>query len=348
MTLTTTKSAINSVFSAIIAVFFALALGFVLLRLCGYDAVKAYTTMFNGAFGSKNRFAETIVKTIPLTIMALGTAIAFKSKIWNIGGNGQFIAGSILSLYVALNVKLPPLIMFPLSMFMAFAGGAIWGGLAGYLKAKYDANEVITTLMLNYIAYFLLAWLVRGPMMDPAGFGFPQTPLIDKSLQLSSMLAGTRLHSGFVVAVIMVILSWILWRSTLGFRMELIGESHEVAAYSGVNVRRTTLLTMIISGGFAGIAGWNEVFGLHYRLLDDIAGNYGSMAIVIALLGGLHPFGILFSGFFFSALLTGGGTMQRMSGIPLSLVDIIQGTVIVFVISRAALVPASKYFMRPE
>ena len=342
MTEATAKSAFNSVISAVTAVFTALIFGFVLLWVCGYDAVKAYTTMFNGAFGSANRFAETIVKTIPLTVMALGTAIAFKSKIWNIGGNGQFIVGGALSLYVALNFKLPALIMFPLSIFMAFAGGALWGGLAGYLKAKYNANEVITTLMLNYIASFLLAWLVRGPMMDPAGFGFPQTPLIDKSLQLSSLLAGTRLHSGFIIAVIIVILCWILSRSIFGFRMELIGESHEVAAYSGINVKKTTLMTMLISGGLAGLAGWNEVFGLHHRLLDDVAGNYGSMAIVIALLGGLHPIGIFVSGLLFSALLVGGGTMQRMSGIPLSLVDIIQGTVIIFVISRAALTPSSK------
>jgi simple sugar transport system permease protein len=280
--------------------------------------------------------------------MALGTAIAFKSKIWNIGGNGQFIVGSIFSLYIALNFKLPTLIMLPLSMFMGFVGGALWGGIAGYLKAKYNANEVITTLMLNYIAVYLLAWLVRGPMMDPAGFGFPQTPLIDKSIRFSILLAGTRLHSGFIIAVIIVLLCWILWRSTLGFRMELIGESHEVAAYSGINVEKTTLFTMLISGGLAGLAGWNEVFGLHYRLLDDIAGNYGSMAIVIALLGGLHPIGIFVSGFFFSALLVGGGTMQRMSGIPLSLVDIIQGTVIIFVISRAAIFSSSKYFNRSQ
>ena len=338
----TTKSAVNSVFSAVSAVFSALVFGFVLLWVCGYDAVKAYTTLFNGAFGSTNRFAETIVKTVPLTIMALGAAIAFKSKIWNIGGSGQFIVGGIFSLFVALNFKLPVFIIFPLSMLMGFAGGALWGGIAGYLKAKYSANEVITTLMLNYIAVYLLAWLVRGPMMDPAGFGFPQTPLVDKSLQLSNLLAGTRLHSGIIFTVIIVLLCCILWRSTLGFRMKLIGESHAVAAYSGINVKKTTMLSMLMSGGLAGLAGWNEVFGLHYRLLDDIAGNYGSMAIVIALLGGLHPLGIFISGFFFSALLVGGGTMQRMSGIPLSLVDIIQGTVIIFVISRAALFSNSK------
>jgi simple sugar transport system permease protein len=342
VSITAAKSAVSSVISAITAAFLALVFGFVLLWACGYDAVKAYMTMFNGAFGSANRFAETIVKTVPLTIMALGTAIAFKSKIWNIGGNGQFIVGGILSLYMALNFSLPVFVMLPLTFLMAFAGGALWGGIAGYLKAYFNANEVITTLMLNYIASFLLAWLVRGPMMDPAGFGFPQTPIVDKSLQLGNLLPGTRLHFGFIIAAVIVFLCWMLWRSTLGFRMELIGESHEVAAYSGINVKKTTLLTMLISGGLAGLAGWNEIFGLHYRLLDDVAGNYGSIAIVIALLGGLHPLGIFVSAFFFSILLVGGGAMQRMSGIPLSLVDIIQGTVIIFVISRTALFTNSK------
>ena len=325
---------LSAVLTPLISVLLAFALGGLLLILLGYNPLEAYAMLFRGAFGSTNRICETLVKAAPLMILALGISIAFKSQIWNIGGDGQFTIGAIFSIWVALNVGLPPVLLAPLTFLAAFAGGAFWGGIAGLLKSRFKANEVITTLMLNYIALYILGWLVLGPMMDPAGHGFPQTQLVGESLRMPILIAHTRLHGGIILALVMVVLTYFFWRTTLGFRIELVGKSVKVARYAGVNVPRTMVLTMVLSGGMAGIAGWCEVFGIHYRLLDNLAARYGYLAIVVALLADLNPIGIIVSAFFFSALMVGGATMERLAGIPFSLVDIIEGLVIIFVISR--------------
>jgi len=327
-------SAARSILPPVIAVGLALLMGAILLIVSGHHPLEAYASLFRGAFGSTHRLAETLVKATPLSILAIGIAIAFKSEIWNIGGDGQFTIGAVLAVFVALNVTLPSVLLLPLTFLAACVGGALWGGIAGYLKARFNTNEVITTLMLVYIANYLLDWLVKGPMMDPKGFGFPQTELVDEALRLPVLIGGTRLHAGLFLALAVVVVGYFFWKTTLGFRIELVGQSREVARYSGVNVSRTIVVTMLISGGLAGIAGWVEVFGIHFRLLEHIAGGYGFLAIVVALLADLNPIGILVSAFFFAALLVGGETMKRMVGVPFSLVEVIQGLVIMFVISR--------------
>ena len=328
---------LKGVIPALITIFIALSIGAVLIVISGNDPVQAYRLMLRGAFGSAHRISETIVKTAPLLIMALGISIAFKNGVWNIGGDGQFTIDAIFCLAAGIYLNLPPWLMLPVSMFAAFAGGAVWGGLAGWLRAKFNANEVITTLMLNYVAAYLLAYLVYGPMMDPAGFGFPQTPLIPEAYRLSLFSARMRIHTGIFLAAALVIIMLLFWRSTLGYKIELMGQGEQVARYAGVNAKRTMTVVMILSGGLVGIAGWNEVYGVHYRLLTEIAGGYGSMAIVIALLGNLNPIGIAVSAFFFSVLIVGGNTMQRMTEVPYSIVDVIQSLVIIFVVARVAI-----------
>ena len=321
------KKIVLGALPAVISVIAAFSLGALILLLSGDSPVHAYSTLLKGVFGSTHRFAETLVKATPLIIMALGISIAFKNQIWNIGGDGQFTLGAICATYVALNFKLPLIVLLPLTFVAAFMGGALLGSIVGYLRTKFNANEVITTLMMNYIIIYLLSYLVKGPMMDPAGFGFPQTELLDKALRLPIILTGTRLHFGLIIALILIIVGYYFWRTKLGYRIQIAGESREVAEYSGINVQKTIITTMIISAGLAGVAGWVEVFGIHYRLLEDIAIGYGSMAIVIALLANLNPLGIIFSSFFVSALLVGGSTMQRLAGVPFSLVDIIFGLI---------------------
>ena len=329
------KKTLVSIAPSIITISLAILAGALLLLLTGQDPVEAFQTLFWGAFGSTHRIAETLVKATPLMIMALGTSIAFKSQLWNIGGDGQFTLGAIFAMTVALNFSaLPNMLLLPLSFVAAFLGGALWGGSAGVFRAKFNANEVITTLMLNYVAVHLLSWVVRGPLIDPKGHGFPQTPLLAEALRLPILLSGTRLHFGIIIGVLIILAGYLFWRSTLGFRIRLMGEGHHVARYSGVEISPTIVLIMVISAGLAGVAGWTEVFGIHYRLMDDITAGYGSLAIVVALLGNLNPLGIGISSFFFAALIVGGSTMQRMVGVPFSLVSVIQGLVIIFVISR--------------
>ncbi len=328
---------LKSLASTLLTVFIALLISAVLILISGNNPIEAFRLMINGAFGSVHKISETLVKAIPLMIMALGTSIAFKNKIWNIGGDGQFTMGAIFSILVGIYSNLPPVIVVPVALICAFLGGGLWAGLAGWLKTRFNANEVITTLMLNYVASYLLTYLVYGPMMDPAGHGFPQTPLLEDGARLALFSSGTRIHMGIFIALALVVVMIFFWRSKLGYRIELMGQGEQVARYAGVNAKRTLILAIFLSGGMAGIAGFNEVYGVHYRLMAEIASGYGSLAIVIALLGDLNPIGIAISAFFFSVLLVGGNTMQRMTDIPYSIVDIIQGLVIIFVITRSTL-----------
>lgn len=328
------KEMMKGILSPFISVLLAFFVSGILLLLVGTNPLEAYSSLLNGAFGSSHRIGETIIKAIPFIILGLGISVAFKAQIWNIGADGQFTLGAIFAMIVALYLPFPNIIKMPLSFIAAFVGGACWGGIAAFLKTKFNANEVITTLMLNYIAFYLLEWLVKGPMMDPNGHGFPQTALIDENLRLPIILKGTRLHLGILLAVILIIGGYYFWKTVLGFKIEVVGQSPYVAEYSGIKVNKTIGITMCISAGLAGLAGWTEVFGLHYRLLENISGGYGNLAIVVALLAGLNPLGIIISAFFFAALVVGGNSMQRMVGVPFSLVDVIQGLVIIFVISR--------------
>jgi len=330
------KNIVNQILMAVFTIALALLIGAVLIAISGNDPVEAYKMLLTGAFGSRQRFSETIVKTIPLMIMALGTSIAFKAQLWNIGGDGQFIFGAILSIIVGLYSGLPAWLILPVSMVFAIIGGGLWAGLAGWLKVKFNANEVITTLMLNYVASYFLSFLVYGPLKDPAGFDFPQTEMLAEEYQLPLFATGLRIHAGLFIGIIVLIAMIFFWKSTFGFKVDMIGQGEPISRYAGLNVKKTIIITMILSGACAGLAGWNEVYGVQYRLLDGLASGYGNLAVVIALLGGLHPIGICVSAFFFSALLTGGAAMQRMTDIPYSIVDIIQGLVIVFIITRTA------------
>jgi len=316
---------------AILSAFFVCGL---MLAFIGHNPFAAYGALFRGAFGNTHKIAETLVKTIPILLMALGTSIAFKCKIWNIGGNGQYTFGAITSIAVGLYLDLPPIILLPITFIAAVLGGLLIGGFVGVLKAKLNANEVITTLMLDYIMLYILSYMVNGPMMDPEGFGFPQTPILPEGLRLMTVIPGTRLHFGIVIAVVMMVLTIYFWKSKLGFRIRLVGEDQDVALYSGIHVPKHLIMTMMISAGFAALAGWVEVFGLHHRLQENLAGNLGSIAFVVALLGRLNPIGIGIGALFFAALSVGGASMQRYEGVPYSLVGIIQGLVIIFVISK--------------
>ncbi|MEG0779757.1 MAG: ABC transporter permease [Oscillospiraceae bacterium] len=319
---------------AVCMVILALLVGAILVVISGNHPLEAYGAMLSGAFASKQRISELFVKLIPITIMALGVSIAYKAQMWNIGAEGQFVMGAIASTAVALYVPLPTVLLMPLSLVVAIAAGALWAGFAGWLKVRFHANEVITTLMLNYIATYFLAFLIYGPMMDTEG-QLPQSQILPEAVRLNPLMEDLRIHSGIFLLLLVIVLMCFLWKSTLGYRIDLIGQGESVATYAGIHVNRTMVTTMMLSGALAGLAGWIEIFGVQFRLMEGIAGGYGNIATVIALLGGLIPLGIVVSAFFFSILLVGGASMQRMTEVPYSIVDVIQGLIIVFVIARA-------------
>lgn len=319
-----------------LSVVLALAVGGLLLWASGRNPFSAYSSLFYGAFGTVDRFAETLVRATPILLIAISVSISFRCQVWNIGAEGQFILGAIASTFVALNVRgLPPAVLMPLTFVAGAVGGAVWSAIAGALKAYVRANEVITTTMLNYIAGYLLSYLVHGPMMDPEGFNFPQTPLIAESLELPRLIPGTRLNAAFLVALAMVGLALLFWRSTLGLRTEIVGASRRVARHVGLSVGGTIILITAISGGLAGIAGWGDIFGLHFRLIEVISQGLGTMGIVSALLGELHPLGMVVSSFLFGALVVGGNAMERNAGVPFALVDVIQGVIILLILARS-------------
>ncbi|MBX7251452.1 MAG: ABC transporter permease [Candidatus Promineofilum sp.] len=324
------------IWPAALAVGLALLFGALLLLASGRNPIEAYTALLQGAFGSPARLAETFVKMTPFLILAISVSVSFRCGFWNIGAEGQLILGAIASFSVALLLKSwPAVVVLPLSLLASVVGGALWSGIAGVLKARFNANEVITTSMLNFIAVYLLAYIVNGPLKDPEGFNFPQSSLIAEAFQLPRFLAGSRLNIAFLVALVLVVVALLFWRSTLGFRTEIVGASRRVATHVGLNVNRTVILVALITGGVAGIAGWGEIFGIHYRLIDAIAVGMGSLAVVVALLGDLHPLGMVVSAFLFAALVVGGNAMERGAGVPFALVDVIQGSIILLVLARA-------------
>lgn len=330
------RGAVAKVLPAALSLIAALLIGALLLLLSGRNPVEAYGALLAGAFGSPARLAETLVKMTPFLILAIAVSISFRCGFWNIGAEGQLILGAIASFTVALLLRSwPAVVVLPLTIVAGILGGGLWSGIAGVLKARFNANEVITTSMLNFIAVYLLAYLVNGPLKDPEGFNFPQSPLISEAFQLPRLLTGSRLNVAFLVALVLVVLALLFWRSTLGFRTEIVGASRRVATHAGLNVSRTVVLVSVITGGVAGIAGWGEIFGIHYRLIDAIAVGMGSMAVVVALLGELHPLGMVVSAFLFAALVVGGNAMERGAGVPFALVDVIQGSIILLVLARS-------------
>ena len=328
------RNAERQVLGTILMVIAALLIGAILVVFSGNSPLEAYGSMLKGAFGGTQKLTELIVKLIPTLTMALGVSIAYRAQLWNIGAEGQFIIGSIASMVVALYLPVPIPVRIVLSLLVAILAGGAWAALAGFLKSRFNANEVITTLMLNYIANYLLLYLINGPMQDPYS-DLSQTDLIPDGMRLGKIIGETyRLHSGFFILIAVVIFMIIFWKTTLGHRIDLVGQGEKVATYAGINVKRTVVVTMFLSGAFSGLAGWMETFGINYRLLDGIAGSAGNIATIVALLGSLNVYGIIAAAGFFSVLLCGGASMQRMTEVPYSVVDVIQGLIIIFVIAQ--------------
>ncbi|MDJ0948834.1 MAG: ABC transporter permease [Alphaproteobacteria bacterium] len=321
-----------------VAVVAALACGAVLILVAGANPVVGYVALFNGAFGSLNSIVEVLVKATPLLLAGLGIAIAFKSGYWNIGAEGQIFMGALAAVWVGLNAHgWPAYVAMPAIIGAGFLGGAVWGLIPGILRARIGASEIITTIMFNYIAFFVVNYFVTGPLVEADQF-LPQTDPIAKSAELPRILRPTRLHAGiFIAMAATVALYWVMIRSTFGFRARVVGANEAAARYAGISVGWTWLVVSGVAGGLAGLAGMVEVAGVHQLLLEDISGGMGFTAIVVALLGWLHPVGVVIAAILFAALDVGADSMQRVIGVPVTLVYIIQALVVLFVLARSAL-----------
>ena len=321
----------------------ALGVGAIILLFLGVNPLEAYQALFIGAFGSPNALAETIVKATPLLLVAIGICISFRGDVINIGGEGQMIFGALLATWVGLTLTgLYGWLAILLAMMAGFLGGAIWGGIPGYLKAYFNVNEILSTVMMNAIAVQLMNFLLRGPMIDPSqaelASKIPQTARLLEFFRLPRLVP-TRLHLGALIAVGLAILVYILlWRTTLGYRIRAVGQNPHAARYAGINVQRFIVLALLLSGAFAGLAGTNQVFGVNYRMITDgsssgFTGGAGFNGIVVALFGQLHPLWSIPASVLFGGLLVGANSMQRAVQVPSAFVTVLNGLVVIFVVS---------------
>ncbi|HBO34596.1 MAG TPA: ABC transporter permease [Anaerolineaceae bacterium] len=346
------KFRLSAVFDALMPVFAtiaALLVGAIFLLLLGANPITAYSALLEGAFGSFNAFAETLVKSIPLLLIGLGTCIAYRGSVTNIGGEGQMIVGALLSTWIGLSfINLPGWLMIIIAMLAGSLGGAIWGGLPGLLKAYFNVNEILSTVMMNAIAVQIMNYMLRGPLIDPvqaeAASQIPQTARLEVAYRLPR-LAPTRLHIGLLIAILLAVAVYILlWRTTLGYRIRAVGQNQAASKYGGIDVKKHIVLALLLSGAFAGLAGMMQVYGVNYRMITDgsstgFTGNAGFNGIVAALFGQLHPIITIPASILFGGLLVGANAMQRVVQVPSALITGLNGLVVVFVVS-------SEYFRK--
>lgn len=320
------------ILSPTIAIASALLVGAILIFLSGANPVKAYTVLFTESLANYYGFANTLTKTAPLLLASLGVLVALKAGQFNIGGEGQIYMGGLGSTLVGLYLSpLPTWIHLPLALLGGFLLGAIWGGIPGYLKAIRGVNEVITTLLLNYIALNLVGYLVHEPLMEP-GAPSAYSPLIAESAWLPIVLAKTQTHAGILVGSIAAAIFWVvLARSPLGYQIEAVGLNPVAARYAGISVKRTIVIVMALAGGLAGLAGAGEVLGLKHRLFEQFSPGYGYDAIAIAFLSRGNIGGVVATSLFFGALRSGANVMQRSAGVPVTVVYAIQGLTVLFI-----------------
>jgi general nucleoside transport system permease protein len=320
-----------------------LAVGAIPMLLAGVEPIETYRVLFSGALGGERQIIETLLRTTPFLVMSLSLTIAFRSRVFNVGGEGQYYIGALLGTMggLAFQDTLPAFVLVPLMMLLGAAGGALFALVPAYLKLRHKIDEIVSTLMLNYVAEFLVFYLARGPLMD-RGSVLPQTAMLGANARLP-LLFGTRLHIGVVLAVLLVPLIYVLFqKTTLGFQLRAVSSNPKVASYSGMNVSNITIVVFLLSGALAGLTGIFEVSSLHFRLKEGISGGYGWSAIMISLLGGLNPVGVLFASFFFAALTIGAQTMHSISGLPKELSLVIQALIVLFVLAGNAALRLAK------
>lgn len=331
------SEAARALASGLVAFALALAVGAGLILASGRDPIAAYTALLGGAFGSPDRIAFALNKATPYVLVGVGVALCFRAKLINIGGEGQIALGAIATTWVALNGGgLPAHVLIPAALTAGMAGGALWAGLAAAIRLWRGVHEVLCTLLLNFVALLVVAEVLKGDMGEP-GAGFPQSPILPADSWLPR-LPGSTLHIGIAIAAAAALGgSLYLWRTTFGFRLRLIGASRPAAAYAGVVYARSAMAVMLLSGALAGLAGAVEVLGVHRRLIEGFSTGIGFTGVGIALLAGSNPLAVLPAGLLFGFLEAGALSMQRQVGVPSSLVPIIQGLTMIFVLCALGL-----------
>jgi simple sugar transport system permease protein len=321
------------------AVALSLAIGAAMLLVLDVNPLRAYAALVTGATGSLQAVTTTIAKATPLLLVALGFTVAARAGVLNIGGEGQLTVGALAATAVSLALpEWPGIVLLPLCLMAGIIAGGVWGGMAGALKAHFEVNEVISTVMLNQIAIQLSNYLLSGPMIDPAeierGTRLAQSAELPAQVWLVRLIPRTLLHAGAIIALIMAGVVFVfLWRTKFGYRIRAVGENPAASHYAGIRVPVYQILSLALAGALAGLAGAIEVQGVHRRMIEGLSSGFGFSGVVVALFGKLHPLGAIPASLLFGGLLVGADTMQRAEQVSSWLIQVILGLMVLFFVS---------------
>lgn len=334
------KNVLIKMFIPIISIICAFIVGAILIATIGGNPGEAFLYLFKGAFGNLTSFGKTLVKAIPLIFTGLAATFAYRCGVFNLGAEGQFIIGAVTSIWISVTLKgISGVWLIILSLVLGAAAGGIWGAIPGILKITRGLNEMIVSIMLNYVAVLFMGYLYTGPLREG---NVPQTEAVSDALKLGRVF-GSNVHIGFIIAIVLaLVIYYFLFYTSKGFKLRAVGMNEVASMYNGFSVKKFMLMSFIVSGAIAGLGGSVELHGVQYRLMSGFGTGYGFDGVAIALIGQLNPIGTVLVAYLFAILRTGANTMQVGTGMPTSVIDIIQALVIVFAVAGSALVNLPK------
>ncbi len=326
--------------SPLIAVVLTLLAGMVMFWILGTDPLRAVHAFFIEPISTLDGVAELFVKATPLVLIGIGLSLGFQANVWNIGAEGQLTLGAVFGGGLALAFfDVDTVFLLPAMLVAGIIGGMAWAAIPAFLKTRYNTNEILTTLMLTYVGLLLLSYLIHGPLRDPDGFNFPESRLFHDAAILPIILEGTRLHIGWLIALFVAVLAWLLIvKHIIGFQIRVIGMAPAAASFAGFKEKRLVWLTLLMSGGAAGLAGVLEVAGPIGQIVPVISPGYGFTAIIVAFLGRLHPVGVVLAGLLMALTYLGGDSAQITMNLPNAVTGVFQGMLLFFLLASDVLI----------
>ena len=321
------------------AIAITLVFASILVLLANASPLSVFYLVAKGAAGSQFAFFETLTRATPLIFTGLSVAVAFRAKLWNIGAEAQLYVGAVLTVLLGTGaLPLPAPILIPILIVVAMIGGALMLLGPAVLKTRFGVDEVVTTLLLNFVILLFVSMLLEGPLKDPMGLGWPQSQKLDAAARLPRIFHGKRLHYGFVLAIASAIITWVIMKkTTLGYEMRAVGHNPRAAAFAGIPVGRVLVKTALLSGGLAALAGFSEVSGLKGNLTLDLSPGYGMTGVVVAMLAMLNPLGVVVSAIFVSGIFVGADAMSRSAGVPSYIADVMVATALLTMVAAIML-----------
>lgn len=323
---------------SIMAIGLALLIGGILIAIAGINPWEAITYLIKGSFGNRYGFGETLTRFVPLLFCSLSFAIAHKSGFFNVGAEGQLLMGAVGAVLVGAYIEgLHPVIHVFLCILAGIIFGALWAGIAGVLKIFLGSDELINTMMLNYVAILLVDYLIHGPIKPPESYLYVSATVLP-SAKLPIILSKTPLHLGFIISLLVTAgVFYLIYRTPIGYQMRTVGANRRAASYAGINIIWATVVALLTTGGLAGMGGAMELMGTQFKIVNGFSAGYGYDGIGVAVMGRYNPIGILLAALLFAVIRVGMGAMQRGAGVPFPLLNVIQGLIIVFVIASGFL-----------